>query len=113
MPSHRVTMRWAAALLIVLPAPSYAAGGFKFGLPMTRMGTTMTPSGLTLTIDGHGIDANGYRPVVIEVAPRGNKPLPADRQLRVVLGFSKYAADSTTKVSQIIELPEGSTSVKA
>jgi hypothetical protein len=111
MPSCRLIQRWAAAaaVLLLIPAGSHAAGGFKYALPIG----VKNPSGLTLAIDGRGIDANGYRSVMIEVIPRGNKPLPADRQLRVVLEFSKYAAENTAKISQIIELPEGSTSVKA
>jgi hypothetical protein len=95
--------------MLFVPVVASAAGGFHYALPLG----VKNPSGLIMRIDGHGVEANGYRPIVIEVTPRGNKPLPADRQLRVVLSLSRYGSDNTAKVSQIIELPEGSTSVKA
>lgn len=98
----------AAALLAVWPAIGFAAGGYQFGLPLGPK----NPSGLLLAIDGRGIDANGYRPIHIEIKTRGNKPLVADRQLRIVLEFSKFTGNSVARVSQIVELPEGATSVK-
>jgi hypothetical protein len=101
----------AAAALISLAAcgTAAAAGGHLFSLPLTPK----NPSGLTLKIDARGIDANGYRPLFIEIAPTSGKPLVADRQLRFVLAFSKYGSNSLAQIQQIIELPEGSTVVKA
>jgi hypothetical protein len=81
-----------------------AAPDYRFALPTG----TKNPSGLVLTIHDRGIDANGYRPIEIEVAPRPVKPLVADRQVRVVLEFNRNGSQNTTQVSQVIELPEGS-----
>jgi hypothetical protein len=94
-----------ATVLATLPAGLHAAPGFRFMLPTG----TKNPSGLGLKIDARGIDANGYRPIEVEVSPRPPKPLVADRQVRIVLEFNRYSSQHTTQVSQVIELPEGST----
>src|SRR5206468_10060918 len=39
---------------------------------------------------------------------RGMKPLPADRQIRLVLKPHAYSSVATPSESQVIELPEGS-----
>src|SRR5690242_11276723 len=84
--------------------PCAAALGHKVTLPIGPK----APSGLTLTIHDRGIDANGYRPIEIEVVPRpATKPIVADRQIRVVLEFNRYGFQTTNQVSQVIELPEG------
>jgi hypothetical protein len=74
---------------------------------------TKPKSGLTLTIDGRGIDANGYRPIRITVAPLPPGPFPADRQLRIKIDPGVYSGQSFPEVSQIIELPEGANSAEA
>ena len=94
----------------IFPLAAEAGSGIVVSLPMAP---TKPKSGLTLTIDGRGIDANGYRPIRIKVSPLPPGPFPSDRQLRVVIYPGEYAADSFPKVSQIIELPEGATSAEA
>src|SRR4051794_24395960 len=99
----------AIFLLLLAHESARAAGGMTFGLPLTMK----NPSGLSIRIDSHGVDANGYRPVQVRVLPTNGKPFTFDRQLRVVLGLSKYGTNGQQKVSQIIELPEGSTGATA
>jgi hypothetical protein len=100
-----------AACLVAWMAQAAAAGsGTVVTLPIPP---TKPKSGLSLTIDGRGIDANGYRPIRIKVSPLPPGPFPADRQIRVVLYPGEYAADTFPKVSQIIELPEGAASAEA
>lgn len=88
--------------------PLRAATGVSVTLPQPG---TKIKSGLTLTLTLRGIDANGYRPVQIEVRPIVGTPLPADRQLRLKVWPRSYTSQDTPEVTQIIELPEGSTSV--
>src|SRR5262245_23120559 len=107
------TLIASAALVVLMTCANTmaeAAGGHEFTLPLARK----FPSGLTLHIDGQGIDANGYRPfkVTVSTVP-ANKPLTADRQLRVVLGFYRNGVGRQARVSQVIELPEGSSTVTA
>ena len=94
----------------ILPLGAFAGSGMVVSLPIAP---TKPKSGLTMTIDGRGIDANGYRPIRIKVAPLPPGAFPADRQIRVVIYPGEYAASSFPKVSQIIELPEGATSAEA
>jgi hypothetical protein len=100
---------WIFGSWIFTP-PAFAGSGMVVTLPLAP---TKPKSGLALTIDGRGIDANGYRPIRIKVMPLPPGPFPADRQLRVVIYPGEYAAASFPKVSQIIELPEGATSAEA
>src|SRR4029453_10033611 len=58
-------------------------------------------------------DANGYRPVAVTVRPLNNLPLPADRQLRVVIAPHANMSGLSPEVTQVIEIPEGSTSATA
>ena len=97
-----VAVAAAVALLLMAHRSADAGGGTSIGLPLT----TKNPSGLSLRIHSRGIDANGYRPVQIRVFPTTGKPFNFDRQLRIVLGFSKYGAQGVEKISQIVELPE-------
>jgi hypothetical protein len=101
--------RLAGLVFLVLGTGLQAAPDYRFMLPSG----TKNPSGLSLVIHDCGIDANGYRPIEIEVAPRpATKPFAFDRQVRVVLEFNRYGSQGTTQVSQVIELPEGSTGEK-
>jgi hypothetical protein len=87
-----------------------AGSGPTFVLPMAG---SKPKSGLRLVLDGRGVDATGYRPIRIEIRPLSGTPLPADRQLRIVLrptGYNNTAA-GLPEVSQIVELPEGQTVV--
>jgi hypothetical protein len=92
-------------LVACLAAAALAGNGMQIGLPVGGM---KNKSGLRLMIDGRGVDANGYRPVKIAVTTSPPKPLPADRQIRVVLKPNAYAGVNAPEVSQVIELPEGS-----
>src|SRR4051794_41598946 len=102
----RPMKRWAvaAAIAILLPAVSLGAGGFTFPLPIGAK----NPSGLRLSIDGYGIEANGYRPVVIQLSTRGGTPLPADRQGRGVLEFSRNGPGTSGQASPSVDVPDGS-----
>src|SRR5438477_8221420 len=106
--THPASMRWSlvACILLVVAAEAGASEGLQISLPPLRV---KNKSGLQLEIDGRGVDANGYRPVKITVNPRGMKPLLADRQIRIVLKPHAYSQVATPSVSQVIELPEGST----
>lgn len=102
----------AAALLIGLAMASvaWASGGPVFSLPQIGV---KNKSGLIVSYDGRGVEGNGYRPLRIEVTPWPLKPLTADRQIRLVIKPMSYNASNTPEVVQVIDLPEGSTSVKA
>ena len=97
------------ATLVLLSTRSLpAAGGTVVTLPQPG---TKIKSGLAMTIDLRGIDANGYRPVAVTIKPLNNLPLAADRQVRVVLSPYAYMSSLSPEASQVIELPEGSTTV--
>src|SRR5690242_16871494 len=72
----------AVLLLLCGAASAVAANGMQVTLPM---GATKNRSGLIVQIDGRGVDANGYRPIKVVVTANPPKPLPADRQIRIVL----------------------------
>ncbi|MCI0359444.1 MAG: hypothetical protein L0211_13285 [Planctomycetaceae bacterium] len=97
----------AIAIVLLSAVPLLAAGGAVITLPQPG---TKIKSGLAMTIDMRGIDANGYRPVAVTVKPLNNLPLPADRQLRVIIAPFTNMSGLTPEVSQVIEIPEGSTS---
>ncbi len=96
--------------LLATAGAALAAGGPLYSLPQVGV---KNKNGLVISFDGRGVDGNGYRPVRIEVTPWPVKPLAADRQIRLVLRPRSYNATGTPQVTQIIDLPEGSTSVKA
>ena len=50
--------------LLLIPAVALAGSGTELSLP--AMGVK-NKSGLRMSIDGRGIDGNGYRPIRIEV----------------------------------------------
>jgi len=109
-PSQLAQPPLVLALVICCAAAALAGNGMQIGLPV---GAIKNKSGLHLTIDGRGVDANGYRPVKIQVTPWPPKPLVADRQIRVVIKPHTYAGVSSPEVSQVIELPEGSITTTA
>jgi hypothetical protein len=94
------------ALLVLIPRAGWSAGGAIITLPQPG---TKVKSGLIMTLDFRGVEANGYRPVRVEFRPLNGVPLPADRQVRVTIGPTSYNSSSTPVVSQVIDLPEGST----
>ena len=89
---------------------AWAGSGPLFSLPQVGV---KNKSGLIISLDGRGVEGNGYRPVRVEVTPWPPKPLTADRQIRIVIKPNSYNASSTPQVSQVIDLPEGSTQVEA
>ncbi len=97
-------------LALAAAGPLLAAGGTVVTFPDPG---TKIRSGLAMTVDLRGIDSNGYRPITITVKPLNGLPLPADRVLRVVLAPYAYMSNLTPEVSQVIELPEGSTTTTA
>ncbi len=99
-----------AACCLLAVGSVFAAGGSVITLPQPG---TKIRSGLSLSVDFRGVDANGYRPVTITVEPLNKLPLPADRVLRVVITPYAYMSNLTPEVSQVIELPEGSTTTTA
>lgn len=100
-----------AALLAATFAPeSFAGSGAVVTFPQPG---TKIKSGLLMTVDFRGVDGNGYRPVKVEFRTITGAPLTADRQLRIVLTPHSYNAMNTTEVTQVVELPEGSTATTA
>lgn len=96
--------------LLVAMSPTLFAAGPIVTLPFPGV---KPKSGLILQIDCRGIDANGYRPVRIQVRPISGTPLPADRQLRLVVQPNSHGLQTAPSVTKIIDLPEGSTAVDA
>jgi hypothetical protein len=103
---------------LMLPAwPQKPGTPFVMGGMTTTTGGTIAPltapttpaagntTGLVLTLDTTWIDARGYRPVRITVAP--TVPTTADRSLRV----SIRPANQSVAVTGDIDLPAGFTSV--
>jgi len=102
----------ALACVLAVAAAATAGSGPKFALPNVGV---KNKAGLRLAVDGRGVDANGYRPIRIEVTPwPPAAPFPADRQIRLVINQPSLNFQwDTPAVSQIIELPEGATRVNA
>jgi hypothetical protein len=103
---------------LMLPGwPQKPGAPFMMGVTTTTTGGTIAPlsapttpaagntTGLVLTLDTTWIDARGYRPVRITVAPTA--PTPADRSLRV----SFRPSNQSVAVTGDIDLPAGFTSV--
>jgi hypothetical protein len=104
---------WTAALPIIAflcASVSYAIDGPQVRLPNA---TAKIKSGWIVDVDGRGIDANGYRPIHVTVSTLKGKPVTADHQVRVVLGCHLEDYRHVTRVSQVIEIPEGSQSATA
>lgn len=108
-PALRVALATALAYGLLTTAAS-AGSGPLFSLPQVGV---RNKSGLIISLDGRGVEGNGYRPIRVEVTPWPPKPLVADRQIRIVIKPNSYNASSTPQVSQVIDLPEGSTRVEA
>jgi hypothetical protein len=100
----------AAVVAAFLAGPAQAGTGPVMTLPV---GGVKAKSGLDMSFDCQGVDGNGYRPIRVEIKPIGGKPLTADRQLRIVLTPQSYSNQQSPSVTQIVELPEGSTAVTA
>ena len=103
-------LAFSLALWFFVAHSAWAGSGTTVTMPIAP---TKPKSGLSLTVDGRGIDANGYRPIRVTVSPLPPGPFPADRQIRVVISPGMYGGSSFPEVSQIIELPEGATSAEA
>jgi hypothetical protein len=115
MPRFRRAICSLLALLVVASALAAARGALASGGPLFSLPAmgTKNKSGLVISFDGRGVEGNGYRPLRVDVTTWPPVPLTADRQIRVVLKPQAYNAANTPQVSQIIDLPEGSTSVQA
>src|SRR5436190_15493115 len=99
----RMLLALAALLAGLLAGQAvHAGGGPIFSLP--NLGVK-NKSGLIISIDGRGVEGNGYRPVHVEVTPWPPKPLTADRQIRLLLRPISYQATISPEISQVIELP--------
>ncbi len=99
-----------ATLVWLCCAIGYSIDGPQFRLPNAA---AKVKSGWILEVDGRGIDANGYRPIRVTVSTLKGKPVTADHQVRVVLGCHMDDYRHVTRVSQVIEVPEGSRSATA
>lgn len=103
--------RFILAIALWLASDSADAGDWpRFALPFA---TVKNKTGLQIFVDSDGLDGNGYRPIRVEVRTTPLAPLPADRQIRVVFKPRSYSSVKSPQVSQVIELPEGSSIVKA
>jgi hypothetical protein len=107
---HALLPLAVAAALVLSASVASAVGGPDFTLP--GGGVTNT-SGLQISFDGRGIDGNGYRPIRVTVRTVPLAPLTADRQIRIVLKPKTYTSVGTPAISQVIELPEGNSTVEA
>jgi len=102
-------VRWCTTLLWLIPMIAQAGSGGVSRLPPPGI---LNTSGVQLVIDTRWVDANGYRPVRVEIIPLKG-PATADRQFRVVVKPQSYYGPSRDAVSQIVELEQGSKSAKA
>jgi hypothetical protein len=96
---------------VPISAPSKAEDGTVMRYPI--VGRTRFPSGLFMEVDTRWVEAQGYRPVRIQLGTTPSIPSPADRTIRVEIktfsrGYSEEAGDITTAY---ITLPEGKKSV--
>lgn len=101
--------RWSACLLwlalIAAPFADSAIAG-SGGMSVLPQPGTVNTSGVQVIVDSRWVDANGYRPVRIEIVPL-KAPAVADRQFRVVIKPQSYYGGGRDAVSQIIELEQG------
>jgi|GEM_PF-615112 len=101
-----------ARLMIVATAvfgfccPTFAGSGDVHRLPTSPQARLR--SKLRLNLDTRWVDGTGYRPVVVEAIPTPG-PAASDRQIRVTL---KPIGQSQREVSTLIDIPQGSRSVK-
>lgn len=110
----RLVWLLAALLLAVFCGhPALPVLGGSGGSVVFPMFGKKPKSGLQMAIHSQGIDATGYRPVRIEVSPLPAGKFTEDRQIRVVLKINEYHAGYHPEVSQVIDLPEGSTIAEA
>src|SRR5437764_6330939 len=94
-------------IFFLFAATAHSTDGPQFRLPNA---TAKLKSGWVLDVDGRGIDSNGYRPIRITITTLRGRPVTADHQVRVVLGCNTDDYRHVTRVSQVIEISEGSTS---
>jgi hypothetical protein len=99
---------WLAIWLVVpviVVAEVLAETGSQAVLPFNN---ARPKNGLRLMVDSRWIDANGYRPVRVQVIQWPPGPTPADRSFRLVLRPGAwYWGREDTAVTQFVELPEG------
>jgi hypothetical protein len=69
-------------------------------------------SGLKVNVDSTWVDANGYRPIQVELIPWPATPAPAERWIRVEFTpLSVRGMYANCAVSEFIEIPQGAPSV--
>ncbi len=92
-------------------APSLARNGGVVQLPVA--GVKMK-NGLNLEIDSRGSESTGYQPIRVKFSNAPLVPSKYDRQVRITLGgVYGNGVYGRLKVSQVVEIPEGSTSGEA
>src|SRR5262245_5286031 len=106
----RLLMAALAAFLFFWASIACSTDGPQIHLPNAA---TKLKSGWIVDVDGRGVDANGYRPVHVTISTLRGQPVTADHQVRVVLGCHTEDYRHVARVSQVIEIPEGSTSASA
>ncbi|MCL4204340.1 MAG: hypothetical protein KJ000_17795 [Pirellulaceae bacterium] len=110
---RRISVWLALCLTITLlfTAGVHAETGSQFSLPL---GNARPKNGLRLVVDARWIDANGYRPVRVQVIQWPPGPTPADRSFRLVLrpGSWYWGHENSAVVTQFLELPEGTASAE-
>ncbi len=90
-----------------LPHQSQAGSGGVSRLPVAGK---LNTSGVRIVIDTRWVDANGYRPVRVEVIPL-RAPAIEDMTFRIVIKPQSHYGNSRDSISQIVELPQGSNGV--
>ena len=97
----------------LLPSTVRGGNGIQTTLPVITPGKRITTDWRIL-IDTEWVDANGYRPVRLEISPLAPGPTKSDRELVVKLYPNSYSKTYTPlEISKTIEIPAGSTSVLA
>ena len=99
-------------LLVVslLGGMARAGDGGVQQLPAARV---KAKSGLRIKADTRWVGGNGYRPIRVEVSSATRLPAARDRVLRIELRFNGWGrGQGTLRVSQMIELPQGSVSTR-
>ncbi len=97
----------------IFARPAWASSGGVLILPRLAPGEPDKTGGLMLTMDMNWVDSSGYRPVRFEIKSITG-PVSADRvftvRFRPKQSYTRY---DSVAVTQVLEIPAGSTSVKA
>ena len=97
----------------IFAQPARASSGGVVILPRLAPGEPDKTGGLMLTMNTNWVDSSGYRPVRFEIISITG-PVSADRvftvRFRPKQSYTRY---DSVAVTQVLEIPAGSTSVKA